>query len=228
MTPARPDRTLSQSVLLMSWVLLVLWIIKAAEWLLGMDLSVLGVAPRTLPGLVGIPLAPLIHGSAAHLAANSVGLLVLGAALIYGYPKTRWKVVALVWLVSGVGVWLFARPSVHFGASGLTHGIFFYLLLSSLLRRDKRSLALMMIAFFMFGGMIYSIFPREMGISYESHLAGAIAGVVGALLWWRQDPKPEVKRYDWEGQGATDEEDPEDPIGDLWRRNPDDEPPSKP
>ncbi len=219
MNAAKRDERLQQGVLATGLFLLLLWVIKAVEWLSGADLSVLGVRPGELSGLWGVLFAPLIHGSVSHLAANSVGVLVLGSALLYGYPNSRWKVIALVWLGSGLGVWLFGRPSTHFGASGLTHGLFFFLFLVSLLRRDKRSIALMMIAFFLFGGMIYSVFPREPGISYESHLCGAIAGVVAALLWWRQDPRPAVKRYEWEDEAnvATDDE---DVIGDLWQQPP--------
>ena len=73
----------------------------------------------------------------------------------------------------------------------------------------------MMIAFFMYGGMIMSIFPRDPGISYEAHFFGALGGVVAALIFWRQDPKLAEKHYQWQ----DDEPDRDDPlIGDLWRQ----------
>ncbi|MBY5920527.1 rhomboid family intramembrane serine protease [Ferrimonas balearica] len=217
----RRDERLQQSMLAIGLFLALLWAIKGIEWVSGADLSVLGVRPGQPDGLWGILFGPLIHGSVTHLAANSVGVLVLGTALFYGYPNSRWKVVALIWIGSGIGVWLFARPSTHYGASGVTHGLFFFLFLVSLLRRDKRSIALMMIAFFLFGGMIYSVFPREPGISYESHFAGAVAGIAAALLWWRNDPMPPVKRYDWEGEAEAEPDD-DDVIGDLWQHPPTD------
>ncbi|MBY6185390.1 rhomboid family intramembrane serine protease [Marinobacter hydrocarbonoclasticus] len=212
MATVKRDERLQQGLIAAGLFLLLIWLIKAVEVLSGADLSVLGVRPNELSGLWGVAFAPLIHGSLSHLAANSVGVLVLVAALFYGYPNSRWRVLLLVWAGAGLGVWLFGRDSLHFGASGLTHGLFFFLFLVSLLRRDKRSIALMMIAFFLFGGMIYSIFPREPGISYESHFSGAVAGVIAALLWWRADPKPPVKRYDWEDNDEEDEA-----IGDLWQ-----------
>ncbi|MBY6223445.1 rhomboid family intramembrane serine protease [Ferrimonas balearica] len=232
MANSKPDQKLQQGLMVAGVFLALLWGIKAVELISGADLSVLGVQPQTLSGLWGVLFAPLIHGSLSHLAANSVGVLVLGAALFFGYPNSRWRVLGLVWLGSGIGVWLFGRPSQHFGASGVTHGLFFFLFLVSLLRRDKRSIALMMIAFFLFGGMIYSIFPREPGISYESHLSGAIAGVIAALLWWRMDPKPPVKRYDWEDEAeevaSNTEVADSDLIGDLWQEAPPGESEQKP
>ncbi|SHG93565.1 rhomboid family intramembrane serine protease [Ferrimonas marina] len=212
-TQSKQTNPLAQALGRVSLFMLWLWIIWASAWAWSVDLSPLGIEPRTLSGLVGVLFAPLVHGSAAHLAGNSIGLLILGTALWYGYPNSRWWVLGLVWLLGGIGVWLFARPSVHFGASGLTHGVFFYLFLISILRRDKRSIALMMIAFFMFGGMIYSVFPREPGISYESHLAGALVGLACAVAFRRWDPMPQETRYQWEG-----EEDEDDLIGDEWQQ----------
>jgi membrane associated rhomboid family serine protease len=137
----------------------------------------------------------------------------LASVLYYGYPKSWWKVLSLVWVLSGVGVWLFARQATHIGASGLTHGLFFFLFVASIFRRDKSSVAIMMIAFLLYGGMTMTIFPREEGISFEYHFFGALAGVIAAFIWRDSDPKPVVKRYDWEENIAVDDLD----IGDEWQ-----------
>ncbi len=64
-----------------------------------------------------------------------------------------------------------------------------------------------------------TIFPREEGISFEYHFFGALAGVIAAVIWRNSDPKPAVKRYEWE---QSDEED-DTFIGDEWQV---DKPPS--
>lgn len=192
-----------------SLFVLLLWVIKSAEVLGSFKLTALGIAPQQPWGLLGILTAPLIHGSFHHLSANSASSLLLGAALFYGYPLSKWRVLLLIWILSGVGVWLFARPTVHYGASGLTHGIFFFLLVASILRRDRRSIGLMMAAFFMYGGMLMSIFPREEGISFEYHLFGGIAGVVAAIWFSHIDPKYVEQKYDWEDE-PEEKEDEED------------------
>ncbi|WP_158969028.1 rhomboid family intramembrane serine protease [Paraglaciecola sp. L3A3] len=177
-----------------------LWCIKSAEILFSLNLTSLGLTPHSVFGLLGIITAPLIHGSLQHLFNNTLAILILGSVLYYGYPKSWIKVVTLIWLLSGIGVWLFAREANHIGASGLTHGAFFFLFVVSLFRRDKSSVGIMMIAFLMYGGMTMSIFPREEAISYEYHFFGALAGVLAAFIWKGLDPKPVEKKYDWEDE----------------------------
>jgi membrane associated rhomboid family serine protease len=162
----------------------------------------------------------MIHGSWQHVIGNTLPILLLGSILLYGYPRSRWWTLAIIWLLSGIGVWLLGRPSYHYGASGITHGMFFYLLVGGILRRDKRSIALLMVAFFMYGSMLLSILPREPETSYEYHLFGALGGVFCAICFRHWDPKPTLKIYSWERQSGdsdalTDEEDPI--IGEQWK-----------
>ena len=194
-----------------------IWWLKLAETLFGWDFLSLGIYPLELRGLPGILTAPLVHGSWGHVFANTLPLLMLGTALLYGYPKSRWWTILIIWIGSGIGVWLTARASYHLGASGLTHGFMFFIFLSGILRRDRRSMALAMFAFFLYGGMVMTIFPREINISFESHLWGAIMGVVCAVAFRHFDPKPPRKVYSWD----LEPEDAEDPlIGDLWKKDP--------
>lgn len=179
---------------------LLLWGIEILDRALGLQLQYLGVYPREAGGLWGLLYAPLIHGSWGHLLSNSFAVLILGVALLYGYPRAALPVLLFVYLGSGAGVWLFARSSFHFGASGLTHGMMFFIFISGILRRDRLAVALSLIVFFIYGGMIWSIFPREPGISYESHFFGALTGLLAAFLFRGRDPVVPEKRYDWEDE----------------------------
>jgi len=174
---------------------------------LQLQLHHFGIYPLDPAGLRGILLAPLIHGSWYHLVSNSFALLVLGTTLLYGYPRAAKPVLALVYIGSGIGVWLFARHSYHFGASGLTHGMMFFIFTTGILRRDKLSVALSLIVFLLYGNMVWSIFPQEPGISYESHFFGAVTGVLAAFLFRDHDPVPPVKTYDWEGEESAHADD---------------------
>ncbi|MGD8311832.1 MAG: rhomboid family intramembrane serine protease [Gammaproteobacteria bacterium] len=182
----------------------VLWLVVFLGQFLDLPLYRLGILPRHTAGLPGIVFAPLVHGSWGHLISNSFALLVLGTALLYGYPRSARPVLLLVYLGSGVCVWLFARGNYHLGASGLTHGMMFFIFTSGILRRDRLSIALALIVFFVYGGMIWSIFPQQQGISYESHFFGAATGVLAAFLFRHRDPVPAEKTYEWEGE--ADEE----------------------
>jgi len=214
------DNPLRHSIFIATSFAGLIWGLKLIEFILGLDLYSLGVLPRTQSGLLGIVTGPLIHGSWEHVIGNTLPLVLLGSMLIYGYPRSRFWALAGIWLLSGTGVWLFARSSYHFGASGLTHGIFFYLFVGGILRRDRRSAALLMVAFYMYGGMLLSILPTDPGVSFESHFFGAAAGALCAYAFREWDPKPMRKRYGWERHPGEDGDmvDEDDPIiGDQWR-----------
>jgi membrane associated rhomboid family serine protease len=182
----------------------LLWTIKLLDTGFDLHLSRLGIYPRTWRGLWGVAFAPLIHGSWGHLISNSLVLLVLGVVLLYGYPRSSRHVLMLVWLGSGLGVWLFGRSSYHIGASGLAHGLMFFIFVSGILRRDRLSIALSLIVFFLYGGMVATIFPQQPGISYESHFFGALMGVIAAFVFRHRDPPLPEKTYDWEHPPADD------------------------
>jgi len=201
------DRRRWQAALLLSAVFaLSLWMVKLLEELAGISLVHLGINPREWSGLIGVLFAPFIHGSWAHLIANTAPILVLGTALLYGYPRAARVVVPVLFLAVGIGVWLFGRASYHVGVSGLTFGVMFFVFTVGVLRRDQRAMALAMIVFFMYGGMVWGVLPGDRQISFESHLAGALAGVVLALLLRDIDPPPPEKRYSWEIEQAEAED----------------------
>ncbi|MCC7547432.1 MAG: rhomboid family intramembrane serine protease [Burkholderiales bacterium] len=193
------DRRRWQSALVLSAAFaLALWLVRTLEAFAGTSFLHLGIYPRQWTGLAGILLAPFVHGSWGHLVANTTPVIVLGTALLYGYPRAARIVVPVLFLAVGLGVWLFARPSYHVGASGLTFGAMFFVFAIGVLRRDRRAIALAMIVFFMYGGMVWGVLPGDPQISFESHLAGALTGVTLAVLLRDADPRPPEKRYSWE------------------------------
>ena len=211
--PGDDTRHLRRSFVISVSFVAFLWLIKLADAIFQFDLAQYGVYPRRPGGLIGIFFAPLIHGSISHVFANTAPLIVLGTALFYGYPKSAKIVVPGIYLGSGIGVWLFARSAYHFGASGLTFGIMFFVFTIGVLRWDRRAITLSMLVFFLYGGMIWGIFPSVPGVSFESHFFGAMTGVVLAFLLKGHDPAPAEKRYSWEDGGED--------------RSPDDEGPDK-
>src|SRR5690606_35713921 len=99
---------------------------------------------------------------------------------LYAYPLAARIAIPMIWLLSGLGVWLFARDSTHVGASGITHGLMFFLFVIGLLRRDRLAVVTSLVVFFLYGGMVMSVLPGEERISFEYHLAGAVAGLLAA------------------------------------------------
>ena len=150
-------------------------------------------------------LAPLLHGSLEHIVSNSLPAFILGTALVYAYPMAARYVIPIVWIGAGLGVWLFGRESFHIGASGLNYGMMMFLCVIGAIRRDRRSVAVAFIVFFLYGSMIWGVFPGEPNVSFESHAAGAIIGIVLAVLMRGEDRRPPEKVYAYELEEAREE-----------------------
>ena len=205
---------LKRALLVVLVFVLLLWLIKIIANILGFGLWQFGVIPGSTHGLIGLFTAPLVHGSFEHLISNTPAIMILGTALVYGYPRSWWIVIPVIWVGTGLGVWLTARPVYHFGASGLTYGFMFFIFVIGILRRDRLAIVLSLLVFFLYGTMIWGVFPHQPGISYETHLWGAGIGVMCALLLRKRDPAPIPKRYEWE-----DEEFDDDEIGNSWQHS---------
>ncbi|MGH8091135.1 MAG: rhomboid family intramembrane serine protease [Rudaea sp.] len=181
-----------------------IWLAWLGAWLLGWDMDDLGIRPRDPHGLIGILTAPFVHASFAHLMSNTLPLGLLAALALYAYPRATRLALPFIWIVSGIGVWLWARPSIHVGISGIAHGLMFFLFFMGLLRRDRLGVAIAMAVFFLYGGMVLTVLPRDPQVSFEYHLFGAIAGLIAALVWHRRDPELPRKRYSWEIEEETE------------------------
>lgn len=185
---------------------LLLWLVKLAEIAGDFDFSRFGIYPRLAEGLFGILLTPFIHGSLAHLFANTAPIIVIGTMLLYGYPRAARVLLPAVYLGGGFAVWLFAREAYHIGASGIAFGMLFFILTIGILRRERRAISLSLILFFLYGGMIWGVLPGAREISFESHLSGALIGLLLALLLRDHDPEPARKQYSWEREDAEDDD----------------------
>ena len=196
--PREDSHHIKRSFAMVISFIAILWLIKIIESVIGVNLFNYGIHPGQLSGLSGVLLAPLIHGSFTHLFANTAPLLILGTALLYGYPKSAKIVIPAVYIGTGLAVWLFARPVYHAGSSGLTFGFMFFVFTIGVIRWDRRAIALSMIVFFLYGSMIWGIFPSNAGISYESHFFGGLIGFLLAFLLKNHDPYSPGNKYSWE------------------------------
>ena len=178
--------------------LIIIWGIKIVEIVSGINLGVLGIYPRHIAGLPGIIFSPLIHGNLSHLFSNSGPVLVLGSAVFYFYRPVAFRVLFLSWIITGIVVWLAGRDAFHIGASGLIYAIASFLFFSGFIRKSIELIAISFIVVFLYGGMLWGIFPLREGISWETHLIGAIVGFVLAVFYKRHGPQR--KKYNWEDE----------------------------
>lgn len=177
---------------------LILWLIHLVAFVFQIDITRMGILPRNILGLLGIITAPLIHADFSHLISNTIPLIILGWIIFYFYPRVSYLLFVFIYLLTGLLVWIFARQVYHIGASGLVYGFVSFLFFSGIFRRDNKSIGLALVITFLYGGLVWGMIPGWKGISWESHLFGAITGLLAAYLFRNIDP-PE-KKYDWEDE----------------------------
>jgi membrane associated rhomboid family serine protease len=175
-----------------------LWVIHLVSLFLNQDLSKLGLLPRKPVGLLGIITSPLIHGDFSHLISNTLPLIILGWIIFNFYNKISYLLFFFIYFFTGLLVWIFARQVYHIGASGIVYGFVSFLFFSGIFRRDNTSIALALVITFLYGGLVWGMIPGWKGISWESHLFGAITGLIAAYLFRKIDPPS--KKYDWEDE----------------------------
>ena len=155
-----------------------------------------GVFPRSLEGALAIITSPFIHGDWKHVFNNSVPLLVLGTSLRYFYKEISKEVFLWSWFMSGLWLWAIGRPSFHIGASGIVYALASFLFFSGLIRKHTNLMAVSFVVVFLYGSMVWGIFPIKEHISWEGHLSGGLAGVI--LAWWFRFEGPPKQKYQYE------------------------------
>jgi membrane associated rhomboid family serine protease len=162
----------------------------------------LGIHPRHIDGLLGILTSPLVHANINHLIDNTIPLFLLTLATFYFYHDVAFTVLLTGWFLTGFWVWIGARPDAwHVGASGIIYCLASFLFFSGMIRKHPPLLAISLLVTFLYGGMVWGILPVQTDISWESHLYGAMAGLLLAFIYRGQNPHQEE-----EGEEEEEEE----------------------
>ena len=160
----------------------VLWIIEIFNIYVGHSLCNYGIHPRTQNGLLGIVIAPWLHGSVDHLLLNTLPFIVLGSFIASNGKKKFIKISLFIIIVAGGATWLVGSQGYHVGLSGVLFGFFGYLLAVGYYNRDFVSILIAAVVIFFYGSMIWGIFPSDGPVSWEGHLFGLLAGLLSAKI----------------------------------------------
>jgi membrane associated rhomboid family serine protease len=193
-TPATRDRIgVLGASFAMAVLVGVLWLLEAIDQVSNNSLDQYGITPRTDEGLLGVFAAPFLHGSWQHLASNSIPFFILGVMVLLDGWR-RWLTVTLVIvLVSGATVWLIAPAgTLTLGASGVVLGWLTYLIVRGVYTRAPGQVALGVVVFLFYGGILLGVLPTDELVSWQAHLGGAIGGVIAAS---RQRGRPVDPRW---------------------------------
>ena len=163
--------------------ILGIWFIYWVEIRFGLNFTKYGVLPRNLTGLKGVVFAPFIHSGPNHLFNNSVPLGVLLTALVYFYRDVYLRILIVGGVCTGLVTWMIAREAYHIGASGLVYLLFSFVFFSGVLKKQYQLVAVSLIVIFLYGSMIWYVFPIKEGVSWEGHLAGFTVGLFFAVFY---------------------------------------------
>lgn len=180
-TPISP--TITTNLRILAGMVVVLWSLEIIDtFILGGALNRLGIQPRQTRGIKGIVLAPLLHGNLKHLSTNTMPLVVMGGFILFLQgQQVFWIVTAVVWLISGLGTWLFGGPRTnHIGASGIVFGYFGFLVLQAYFDQNVLTIGIAIIVALLYGGILWGVLPIKRGRSWQGHLFGIVGGGLAA------------------------------------------------
>lgn len=182
----------------LSLLIIAIWfVIELVDNLFNLNLEQFGIKPKSLAGLSGVLTFPFLHGDWNHLFSNSASAIILFTALFVFHEKRSLFIFPILYLGSGLLLWGIGESGTnHIGASGLIYAVAFFLFVSSIIIRDKNSMALSFFIIMFYGSMVWGIMPYfvKENVSWEGHLAGAVVGVLLALFEFRnyETPKKEI------------------------------------
>lgn len=200
-------------------VLIVMWSVFLLDRYFQLELYKFGVKPQTMEGIKGIFLMPFIHGQRdfSHIINNSVPTFILLSTLIYFYREIALQVTLFVWLGTGFLLWYLAvnTHSYHIGMSGVIYGLFGFLFISGFFKKYLPLQAISLFVAFVYGSMIWGIFPMEQGVSWEGHLSGFLVGSLLAVVFRKKGPVPPKYRYEIEKEMGIEPPD----LEGQWKEN---------
>lgn len=179
---------MNKSIKVFIGFIIAIWTIQLLSYII--PLQQYGLIPRTTYGLMGIITSPFLHANWNHLIGNTTSLVGLVIILYFLEGNKMMTKLVLMVMLGGSLTWLFARTANHIGASGLIFAIWGYILLSAWFSKKPKFISLSILVIFLYGGMIYGIFPLRIGVSWEGHLFGLVAGI---FLAWVYHKKSEIK-----------------------------------
>lgn len=187
-------------------IVFFIWLVFWYQVRIDYGIKSFGIRPQKIEGILGIFTSPFLHGDIDHLYNNTIPLFVLSLALFYFYKKIAWKVILYGILLSGFLTWLIGQSGNHIGASGLIYVLVSFIFFKGIFAKHYRLIALSLMVIFLYGSMIWYVFPIKSGMSWEGHLGGLITGLTFALIFRKQVAKP--RRYKWEEPTYNEENDP--------------------
>lgn len=199
----------------------LMWAVFFIDYYFELDLYKYGIYPREKHGLIGVITSPFLHSTKdfSHIINNSVPTFVLGWMLFYHYRTVATKTFLFIYLFTGITLWFLGRESYHIGMSGVIYGLTSFLIFSGFFRKNMKVAAISLVVIFLYGSTVWGIFPNQVGVSWEAHAFGLLAGVLIAFYYRKRGPQPKKMMYEIEEELGIE------PEFEYWKNPPEQAPP---
>ena len=157
-------------------LLALMWVGYLLSWVT--PVNNLGIYPRSIDGLIGLPLSAFLHGGFMHIVCNSFGLIICGLILKlrFNSQQMQWLLVIGI-LSSGLGTWLISSPANVIGASGLVFFMLGLLAANAFFNPSLITILQAGLCLFFYGGAFLSLLYFQRGVSWAGHFSGLVMGV---------------------------------------------------
>lgn len=170
-----------------------MWIVFLFEINYGFNFNQFSIYPRKFSSLAGILASPFLHSDLSHITNNTLSFFVLMLIVRFFYKSNYIKIFILGILLSGLLTWIIARPAYHLGMSGVIYVLASFIIAKSFFSKQYNLIAIAFTVIFIYGSMIWYVFPIDQKISWEGHLSGLISGIVLSFFFKNELTAPEVK-----------------------------------
>ena len=173
--------------------LMLIWGVYAINETYALNWRRWGNHPREWAHWTGVFTYPFLHGDLEHIWNNTATFFTLNGLLFYFYRSIAARTWILLYLLSGVGLWIFAKGGNHIGASGINYALAAFLFTSGVVRKSQLLLRVTLLVAFLYGGMVWWMLPIDEHISWEGHIAGAVSGLLMAVVFRNKGPLPDLE-----------------------------------
>lgn len=180
-TRPTPPPLWQRSLIVMAGIAVILIVVELIDAARDYSLDNAGIVSRQVDGLDGILWAPFLHADFEHLWANLFPGLLLGFLVLL--TRHFLAATAIIWVCSGLGVWLIGpSDAITIGASGIVFGWLTFLMVRGIFNRALWQVLGGVVLFFVYGSILWGIFPQDGPVSWQGHLCGALGGVLAAWV----------------------------------------------